>query len=101
MDGSSLNITNTLSFRVFKRGSIRTLRKELVKKIRNTIKENLSPRHLPAKIIHVGDIPYTINMKKVEIAVRNIVHHKPVLNIDALANPDSLKYYENLKELES
>ena len=77
------------------------LNEDLVKKIRNTIKENLSPRHLPAKIIPVGDIPYTINMKKVEIAVRNIVHNKPVLNVDALANPESLEYYKNIKELQS
>ena len=69
--------------------------------IRTTIKENLSPRHLPAKIIPVGDIPYTINMKKVEIAVRNIVHNKPVLNVDALANPESLGYYKNIKELQA
>jgi len=77
------------------------LNEDLVKKIRNTIKENLSPRHLPARIIPVGDIPYTINMKKVEIAVRNIVHNKPVLNVDALANPESLEYYKNIKELQS
>ena len=77
------------------------LNEDLVKKIRNTIKDNLSPRHLPAKIIPVGDIPYTINMKKVEIAVRNIVHNKPVLNVDALANPESLEYYKNIKELQS
>ena len=77
------------------------LNEDLIKKIRNAIKRDLSPRHLPAKIIPVGDIPYTINMKKVEIAVRNIIHNKPVLNIDALANPESLNFYKDIKELQS
>ncbi|MBA7667392.1 Acetyl-coenzyme A synthetase [subsurface metagenome] len=77
------------------------LNEDLIKKIRNAIKRDLSPRHLPAKIIPVGDIPYTINMKKVEIAVRNIIHNKPVLNIDALANPKSLNFYKDIKELQS
>ena len=62
---------------------------------------DLSPRHIPAKIIPVADIPYTINGKKVELAVRNIIHNEPVLNVDALANPESLEYYKNIKELQS
>ena len=73
----------------------------LVKKIRNTIRENTTPRHVPAKIITVKDIPYTINMKKVELAVRNVIHGRPVLNRDALANPESLDQYENILELQS
>jgi acetoacetyl-CoA synthetase len=71
----------------------------LVKKINKTIRENTSPRHVPAKIIPVADIPYTINMKKVELAVRNIIHGKPVTNQDALANPQALDLYRDLAEL--
>ena len=72
----------------------------LVKKINQTIRENTSPRHMPAKVIPVADIPYTINMKKVELAVRNVVHGKPVTNQDALANPQSLALYRDLPELQ-
>jgi acetoacetyl-CoA synthetase len=72
----------------------------LVKKINKTIRENTSPRHVPAKIIPVADIPYTINMKKVELAVRNVVHGKPVTNKDALANPQALELYKDLPELQ-
>jgi len=74
---------------------------ELKTKIRQAIRTNASPRHMPAKIIPITDIPYTINMKKVELAVRNIVHGKPVTNRDALANPQSLDLYENLEELKN
>ena len=75
------------------------LTEDLVKKIRNTIRANTTPRHVPAKIIPVDDIPYTINMKKVELAVKNVIHGKPVLNRDALANPEALDLYEDLPEL--
>jgi acetoacetyl-CoA synthetase len=71
----------------------------LVKKITKTIRDNTSPRHVPAKIIPVADIPYTINMKKVELAVRNIIHGKPVTNQDALANPQALELYQDLPDL--
>jgi acetoacetyl-CoA synthetase len=60
------------------------------------LKEKASPRHVPAKIIAVPDIPYTLNMKKVETAVTNILHGRPVTNRDALANPESLDYFEGL-----
>ncbi len=73
---------------------------ELKKKIRDTIRSNASPRHVPAKIIAVPDIPYTLNMKKVELAVKNVIHGKPVLNKDALSNPEALEYYKNIKELQ-
>ncbi len=69
---------------------------ELRDKIRKTLRENASPRHVPARIIQVPDIPYTLNMKKVESAVTNIIHGRPVLNRDALINPDSLDYYESI-----
>jgi acetoacetyl-CoA synthetase len=71
----------------------------LIKKINKTIRENTSPRHVPAKVIPVADIPYTINMKKVELAVRNVIHGRPVTNRDALANPQALELYRDLPEL--
>ena len=67
---------------------------ELKNKIKKTLRENASPRHIPARIIQVPDIPYTHNLKKVEIAITNIIHGRPVSNRDALANPNSLDYYE-------
>lgn len=73
---------------------------ELVRKIKTTIRENATPRHVPAKIIPVDDIPYTISGKKVELAVRNIIHNEPVENRDALANPEALELYKNLAELQ-
>jgi acetoacetyl-CoA synthetase len=76
-----------------------TLDETLITKIKKTIRDNTSPRHVPAKIIPVTDIPYTINMKKVELAVRNMVHGRPVLNKDALANPEALDLYLDLPEL--
>ena len=65
--------------------------------IRNSIKVNCSPRHIPYKIFQIEDIPYTINGKKVEIAVRNILENQDVTNVDALANPKSLEYYKSIK----
>jgi acetoacetyl-CoA synthetase len=77
------------------------LTEDLKNKIKTTVRMKTSPRHVPAKIIQVAEIPYTINMKKVELAVRNIIHGKPVLNKDALANPGVLDLYANLPELQS
>ncbi|MFZ3170670.1 MAG: acetoacetate--CoA ligase [Carboxydocellales bacterium] len=71
----------------------------LREKIKKTIRENATPRHVPAKIIAVKDIPYTLNGKKVEMAVSNVIHNEPVLNRDALANPDVLDLYKDLPEL--
>ena len=65
-------------------------------KIRKTLREQASPRHIPAVIMAVPDIPYTLNMKKVESAVTNIVNGRPVLNRDALKNPECLDYYEKV-----
>jgi acetoacetyl-CoA synthase len=73
-----------------------SLTEDLKKKIRKILRENASPRHVPAKIIEVPDIPYTLNMKKVESAVTNIIQGMPVLNRDALINPESLDYYESI-----
>jgi acetoacetyl-CoA synthetase len=77
------------------------LTENLKTKIKKALRQNASPRHVPAKIIQVQDIPYTLNMKKVESAVTNLIHGRAVLNRDALINPESLDCYQNLKELES
>ncbi len=69
---------------------------DLKNKIRTTLRKNASPRHVPARIIQVPDIPYTLNMKKVESAVTNLIHGRPVTNRDALVNPQCLDHYENL-----
>jgi acetoacetyl-CoA synthetase len=78
----------------------RELTEDLTQRIKAAIRENTTPRHVPAKIIAVADIPYTLNMKKVELAVRNVIHGKPVTNREALANPESLDLFENLAELQ-
>jgi acetoacetyl-CoA synthetase len=79
-----------------------SLTEELKTKIKKALRENASPRHVPALIIEVPDIPYTFSMKKVESAITNIVNGRPVLNRDALINPESLDYYEEiLPELQS
>jgi acetoacetyl-CoA synthetase len=69
---------------------------DLENKIRKSLREKASPRHVPARIIEVPDVPYTTNMKKVESAVTNIVNGRPVVNRDALSNPGCLDYYEKL-----
>jgi acetoacetyl-CoA synthetase len=76
------------------------LTEQLRSRIAETLRKKASPRHVPAKIIEVPDIPYTLNMKKVESAVTNIIHGRPVLNRDALRNPESLDFYQNIPELE-
>ncbi|KMY66309.1 acetoacetyl-CoA synthetase [Desulfocarbo indianensis] len=74
---------------------------ELVKKIKTAIRVNCTPRHVPAKVLEVTDIPYTISGKKVELAVRNVIHGRPVKNKDALANPKALDLYAGLDQLRS
>ena len=68
-------------------------------RIRRTIRENASPRHVPAKIIAVADIPRTRSGKITELAVRDVVHGRPVKNVEALANPEALELYRDLPEL--
>ncbi len=64
--------------------------------IKKTLREKASPRHVPAIIMEMPDAPYTMNMKKVESAVTNIIHGRPVLNRDALSNPQVLDYFEKI-----
>jgi len=73
---------------------------ELMNKIKQTIRTNASPRHVPAKIISVPAVPYTLNMKKVELAVKKVIQGQEVLNQDALSNPEALDYYADIKELQ-
>ena len=76
-----------------------TMDAALEDKIKYQIRANATPRHVPAKIVQVRDIPRTKNNKIVELAVRNIVHGEPVKNLDALANPEALDEYRNRPEL--
>jgi acetoacetyl-CoA synthetase len=73
----------------------------LERSIRDAIKKRASPRHVPAKILAVPDIPRTMNGKIVEIAVREAIHGRPVGNRDALANPQALEFFIDRAELES
>ena len=73
---------------------------DLKNKIRATIRTNASPRHVPAKIVEVPDVPYTLNMKKVELAVKKTIQGQAVLNKDALKNPDVLDFYAGIQELQ-
>jgi acetoacetyl-CoA synthetase len=71
----------------------------LIDRIKLRIKENTTPRHVPAKIVQVIDIPRTKNNKVVELAVRDVVHGRAVKNIEALANPEALQHFRNRVEL--
>jgi acetoacetyl-CoA synthetase len=68
----------------------------LKSRIKIALQKEASPRHVPALIIETPDIPYTFNMKKVESVVSNIINNKLITNRDALANPESLRFYERI-----
>jgi acetoacetyl-CoA synthetase len=74
---------------------------ELVTAIKRRVRENTTPRHVPAKIVQVHDIPRTKSGKIVELAVRDVVHGRAVKNIEALANPEALEHFKNRPELAS
>jgi len=78
-----------------------TLDDALIAKIRQKIRTNTTPRHVPAKVLQVPDIPRTKSNKIVELAVRNVVHGRPVKNVDALANPEALEHYRDRPELQT
>jgi acetoacetyl-CoA synthetase len=71
----------------------------LIQRIRDTIRENTTPRHVPAKILQVSAIPRTRSGKIVEIAVRKAVHGQEIKNVDALENPEALDEFRNRAEL--
>ena len=78
-----------------------TLDESLTTKIKAQIRSNTTPRHVPAKIVQVADIPRTKSGKIVELAVRNVVHDLPVKNQEALANPEALELFRNLADLQN
>ncbi len=73
----------------------------LAETIRKQIRDHTTPRHVPAKVLQVADIPRTKSGKIVELAVRNVVQGLPVKNLEALANPEALEFYRNRPELQS
>jgi acetoacetyl-CoA synthetase len=73
----------------------------LKKHIRDAIRAGTTPRHVPAKIIAVPDIPRTLSGKITELAVREVIHNRPVKNTDAIANPQALEHFRNLAELDT
>ncbi|TMG85047.1 MAG: acetoacetate--CoA ligase [Betaproteobacteria bacterium] len=78
-----------------------TLDQALIDRIKKQIRANATPRHVPAKVVQVSDIPRTKSGKIVELAVRNIVHGLPVKNVEALANPDALEQFRDRVELKT
>ena len=78
-----------------------TLDEALVQKIKTQIRSNTTPRHVPAKIVQVADIPRTKSGKITELAVRDVVHGREVKNKEALANPEALELYRDLAALRS
>ena len=76
-----------------------TLDAALVERVKKQIRDNTTPRHVPARVVQVADIPRTKSGKIVELAVRNVVHDQPVRNVEALANPEALAFFRNRAEL--
>ncbi|MPN53812.1 Acetyl-coenzyme A synthetase [bioreactor metagenome] len=72
----------------------------LVERIKQQIRANTTPRHVPAKVVQVLDIPRTKSGKIVELAVRNVVHGEAVKNVEALANPEALEEFRGRNELQ-
>jgi acetoacetyl-CoA synthetase len=91
------NDIRIILFVVFNKGHYLT--KEIKDKIKKAIRLNASPRHVPAKIISVSEIPKTKNGKLVELAVKQCIEGEEIKNLEVLANPDSLKQFKNIKEL--
>ena len=88
------NDVRIILFVVLKQNHV--LNDKLIDKIKDTIRKNATPRHVPARIVQVSDIPRTISGKKVELAVTRIIHNEKVENRDALANPDSLDEFRKV-----
>ena len=75
------------------------LNDKLIDKVKLAIREGASPRHVPAKVIQVSDIPRTKSGKITELAVREVIHGRDVNNKEALANPNALEEYKDIKSL--
>ena len=93
------NLVWVLQYCTFEKFTPSPINEKLLQKIKIQIRKNASPRHVPAKVIVVNDIPRTKNGKIVELAVKNIIEGNKIKNKEALANPEVLKEYKNLKEL--
>ncbi len=78
-----------------------TLTEALADKVKKQIRDNTTPRHVPARVLQVADIPRTKSGKIVELAVRNVVHGRAVKNVEALANPEALEHFRDRSELQS
>ncbi len=92
------NDVRVVLFVVLKSGI--ALNEELINLIRKTVREKCTPRHMPAKVIQVAEIPRTKSGKIVELAVRDVVHNREIKNKGALANPQALELYKNIPELQ-
>jgi acetoacetyl-CoA synthetase len=79
----------------------RTLDQALAGRIRQRIREHASPHHVPRKILQVADLPRTRSGKITELAVRDVIHGRPVVNLDAMANPQALDLFRGLEELKT
>jgi acetoacetyl-CoA synthetase len=77
-----------------------TLTDDLRETIKRRIRETISPRHVPARIVQVPEIPRTKSGKIVELAVREVIHGREVKNREALANPEALEFFRNRPELQ-
>jgi acetoacetyl-CoA synthetase len=93
--------TDTRIVLFLKLRSQQKLEDHLEDRIRFEIRRHASPRHVPARIVQVGDLPRTKNGKVVELAVRAVVHGMPVTNAESLANPEALELFRDLPELQS
>ena len=75
------------------------INENLILRIKDNLKVNVSPRHVPSKILSVPDIPRTRSGKISELAVKDLIHGKKIKNKEALSNPETLSFYKNIKEL--
>jgi acetoacetyl-CoA synthetase len=89
--------TRIVLFVVLREGKI--LDDELVARLKKQIKEGASPRHVPAKVVQITEIPRTRSGKITELAIRDVVHGRPVKNAEALANPQALEQFRDRVEL--
>lgn len=93
------NDVRVVLFVVLKEGE--QLNDTLIQQIRKVVREKCTPRHVPSKVVQVAEIPRTKSGKIVELAVREVVHNRPVKNIHALANPEALELFRDLEVLAS
>ena len=93
------NDVRVVLFVVLREGLV--LEPALVERIKSQVRRNCTPRHVPAVIVQVADIPRTKSGKITELAVRDVIHGRPVKNVEALANPEALRLFEDLPQLKA